>query len=42
MALGKLGVNARKDGFLLDGEPWFWFADTCWSAFTSITREDWD
>ncbi len=42
MALGKLGVNARKDGFLLDGEPWFWFADTCWSAFTSITLEDWD
>ena len=42
MALGKLSVNDRADGFLLDGKPWFWLADTCWSAFTSITLEDWD
>lgn len=42
MALGTLSVNARKDGFLLDSKPWFWFADTCWSAFTSISFEDWD
>ena len=42
MGLGKLGVNARRDGFLCDGKPFFWFADTCWSAFTSISLEDWD
>lgn len=42
MALGQLSVNARGDGFLCDGRPFFWFADTCWSAFTSISLEDWD
>ena len=42
MSLGKLTVNTREDGFLCDGKPFFWFADTCWSAFTSITEDDWD
>ncbi len=42
MALGTLTVNERGDGFLRDGKPWFWVADTCWSAFTSITLDDWD
>lgn len=42
MALGKLTVNARSDGFLCDGDPFFWFADTCWSAFTNISLDDWD
>ena len=42
MALGKLAVNDRSDGFTLDGKPWFWLADTCWSAFTSIELADWD
>ena len=42
MSLGKLTVNGRRDGFLCDGKPFFWFADTCWSAFTSITEDDWD
>ncbi|QWT17210.1 DUF4038 domain-containing protein [Collinsella sp. zg1085] len=42
MGLGNLTVNDAQDGFLLDGKPWFWLADTCWSAFTSISLEDWD
>ena len=42
MGLGKLAVNDRKDGFTLDGKPWFWLADTCWSAFTSIELSDWE
>ncbi len=42
MSLGTLTVNDAKDGFLLDGRPWFWLADTCWSAFTSVSLEDWD
>lgn len=42
MSLGKLTVNGRQDGFLCEGKPFFWFADTCWSAFTSITEADWD
>ena len=42
MVLGRLAVNDRKDGFTLDGKPWFWLADTCWSAFTSIELSDWE
>lgn len=42
MSLGKLTVNGRQDGFLCEGKPFFWFADTCWSAFTSIAVADWD
>ena len=42
MSLGKLPVNGRQDGFLCEGKPFFWFADTCWSAFTSIPEADWD
>ncbi|MDY4919372.1 MAG: DUF4038 domain-containing protein, partial [Collinsella sp.] len=42
MSLGKLTVNGRQDGFLCEGKPFFWFADTCWSAFTSIPEADWD
>lgn len=41
MRLGTLSINSKGNGFLLGGEPWFWLADTCWSAFTSITLEDW-
>ena len=40
-ALGTLSVNDRGDGFLVDGKPWFWLADTCWSAFTNIELADW-
>ena len=42
MSLGTLTVNGRQDGFLCEGKPFFWFADTCWSAFTSIAEADWD
>lgn len=42
MSLGTLSINASGTGFELEGRPWFWLADTCWSAFTSITLEDWD
>lgn len=40
--LGTLTVNEGHDGFLLDGKPWFWLGDTCWSAFTSVELDDWD
>ncbi len=42
MSLGKLTANGRQDSFLCEGKPFFWFADTCWSAFTSIAENDWD
>lgn len=40
--LGALAVNERGDGFTCDGVPWFWLADTCWSAFSNIALDDWD
>ena len=24
-----------------NGKPFFWLADTCWSAFTNISDDDW-
>lgn len=38
----KLSVNHTKDGFLSDGRPFFYLADTCWSAFTNIAPEEWE
>ena len=37
----KLGVSENKR-FLVteDGKPFFWLADTGWSLFTRMTRED--
>ncbi len=40
--LGALAVNERGDGFTCDGAPWFWLADTCWSAFSNIALDDWE
>jgi len=37
-----LKVNEKKSGFLLDGIPFFYLADTVWSAFTNITMEEWE
>ena len=25
-----------------DGNPFFYLADTCWSAFTNISEEEWE
>ena len=37
----KLSINHTKDGFLSDGRPFFYLADTCWSAFTNVTPDEW-
>lgn len=36
-------VQIAPDGRSLTrgGQPFFWLADTCWSAFTNITNEEW-
>ncbi|TLG73969.1 DUF4038 domain-containing protein [Culicoidibacter larvae] len=34
-------ISKDKRYFLVDGEPGFYLADTCWSAFTNISDEDW-
>ena len=39
----KLTVNPQKDGFLSeDGSSFFYFADTCWGAFTNISIGEWE
>ena len=40
--MGNVRINAEKTGFELGGKPFFYLADTCWSAFTNITLEDWE
>lgn len=37
----KLHVSADQRSLTRDGKPFFWLADTCWSAFTNITDEEW-
>lgn len=39
---GPITVNADGRTLLRDGKPFFWLADTCWSAFTNITDEEWE
>lgn len=37
-----LQVAENKKTLLKDGKPFFYLADTCWSAFTNITDAEWD
>lgn len=37
-----LRISDNKKNILKDGKPFFYLADTCWSAFTNITDEEWD
>lgn len=37
-----LKVDQNKRNFTLDGKPFFYLADTVWSAFTNIQMENWD
>ncbi|MFR3687811.1 MAG: DUF4038 domain-containing protein, partial [Enterococcus sp.] len=34
-------LTTKKRTILKDGEPFFYLADTCWSAFTSIKEDEW-
>ena len=36
-----LTIADGKDHFVRDGQPFFYLADTVWSAFTAATREEW-
>lgn len=40
--MGVLQISQDKTHLLLDGRPFFWLADTCWSAFTNITETEWE
>lgn len=35
-------ISENGKNILKDGQPFFYLADTCWSAFTNITDEEWD
>ncbi len=37
-----LQIADNQKTFVKDGKPFFYLADTCWSAFTNITDEEWD
>lgn len=37
-----LQISENKRTLLKDGKPFFYLADTCWSAFTNITDDEWD
>ena len=37
-----LTIAENKKHLLKDGKPFFYLADTCWSAFTNITDEEWE
>ncbi len=37
-----LKIAHNKKTLVKDGRPFFYLADTCWSAFTNITDEEWD
>lgn len=39
--MSSLSVDKSGRFLVRDGAPFFWLADTCWSAFTSISDEDW-
>lgn len=36
-----LKISEDRRCILRGGEPFFWLADTCWSAFTNISDEEW-
>lgn len=37
-----LKISKNKQTLLKDGKIFFYLADTCWSAFTNISDEEWD
>lgn len=40
--MAAITISNNERTLARDGKPFFWLADTCWSAFTSITDEDWE
>lgn len=37
-----LKIAENKKNLTRDGKPFFYLADTCWSAFTNISDQEWD
>lgn len=39
---GWLKIDENESNFILDGQKFFYLADTVWSAFTNITEKEWE
>lgn len=39
--MGKLKIDKQNNIFIKDEKPFFYLADTIWSAFTNVTIEEW-
>ncbi|MEM2852647.1 MAG: DUF4038 domain-containing protein [Ignisphaera sp.] len=39
--MGRLYISGSRDYFLRDDEKFFYLADTCWSAFTNASLDEW-
>lgn len=37
-----LQISENRKTLVKEGKPFFYLADTCWSAFTNITDDEWD
>ena len=37
-----MSLTVENNILMKNGKPFFYLADTCWSAFTNITDNDWD
>jgi hypothetical protein len=40
--MNSIKVSDTKDYFIKDGKPFFYFADTVWSAFYNVPLEEWE
>lgn len=40
--MSKITISQNQKGFERNGVPFFYFADTMWSAFTNVTDQEWD
>ncbi|WP_099466778.1 apiosidase-like domain-containing protein [Konateibacter massiliensis] len=40
--MSKLRIDESKNILIKDNKPFFYLADTIWSAFTNVTLEEWD
>lgn len=39
--MSKITIGENRISFEKDGKPFFYFADTMWSAFTNVTDQEW-
>lgn len=40
--MNRVQIHRNGNNFVLDNKPFFYLADTIWSAFTNVTLEEWE